>query len=87
MAVAAPSASDGGHDDVDAVRLAVDVLVDPRQLDLELLGGERERAEHAEAAGLRDRGDDVAAVREGEDGELDVELVAEWGFHALVVAP
>ena len=72
----------GGHDDVDAVRLAVDVLVDPGQLDLELLGREGERAEDAEAAGLRDGGDDVAAVGEGEDGEFDAELVAEFGFHA-----
>ena len=61
------------HDDVDAVRLAVDVLVDPVELDLELLGRERERAEHAEPAGLAHRGDDVAAVAEGEDRELDPE--------------
>ena len=36
----APTRSTGRHDEVDAVRLAVDVLVDPRQLDLELLGRE-----------------------------------------------
>ena len=69
------------HDDVDAVGLAVDVLVDPVQLDLELLGREGERAEHAEAAGLAHRGDDVAAVAEGEDRELDAELVADRCTH------
>ena len=38
-----------GHHDVGAVRLAVDVLVHPRQLDLELLWAHPDRAEHAEA--------------------------------------
>ena len=65
------------HHDVDAVRLAVDVLVDPVELDLELLGRERERAEHAHPAGVGHRGDDVAAVAEGEDGQVDPEHVAE----------
>ena len=52
-----------------------------RQLDLELVGAERERAEHAVAAGLAHRGDDVAAVREGEERELDAELVTDGGAH------
>ena len=43
-----------GDDDVDAVGLVADVLVDPLELDLELLGGEADGAEHAEAAGLAD---------------------------------
>ena len=71
-----------GDDDVDAVGVVADVLVDPVELDLELLGREADRAEHAEAAGLADGDDDVAAVREGEDRELDAELVAEGGVHA-----
>ena len=66
-----------GDDDVDAVGLVADVLVDPLQLDLELLGGEADGAEHAEAAGLGDGDDDVTAVGEGEDRELDAEVVAE----------
>ena len=41
-----------GDDDVDAVGVVADVLVDPVQLDLELLGREADGAEHAEAAGL-----------------------------------
>ena len=67
--------------DVDAVRLAVHVLVDPLELELELLGRERERAEHADAAGVGDRGDDVAAVAEREDRELDPEPFAELVVH------
>ena len=68
-------------DDVDAVGVVADVLVDPVELDLELLGAEADGAEHAEAAGLAHRDDDVAAVGEGEDRELDAELVAEWRAH------
>ena len=70
-----------GDDDVDAVGLVADVLVDPLQLHLELLGREADGAEHAEAARLGDGGHDVAAVGEGEDRELDAELVAEGGVH------
>ncbi len=55
------------------------------QLDLELLGGEADRAEHAEPAGLADGDDHVAAVGEGEDRELDVEFVADGGVHACSV--
>ena len=67
--------------EVDAVGVVADVLVDPAQLDLELLGREADRAEHAEAARLRHRDDHVAAVGEREDRELDVEPVAEVGVH------
>ena len=52
----------GRHHEVDAVRLAVDVLVDPLQLDLELFGREVQRAQHAHAAGATHRGDHVAAM-------------------------
>ena len=68
-------------DDVDAVRVVADVLVDPVELDLQLLGGEADGAEHAEPAGLADRDDDVAAMGEGEDRELDTEFVANGGVH------
>ena len=71
------------HHRVDAVRLAVDVLVDPVELDLELLGAEADGAEHAEPAGLAHRGDDVAAVREREDRVLDPEHVTQWGSHGV----
>src|SRR5690606_37781755 len=74
-----------GDDDVDAVGPVAYVLVDPGQLDLELLGAEAHGAEHTEAAGLGDGGHDVAAVGEGEDRELDAELVADGRAH--VVSP
>ena len=71
----------GRDHDVDAVGLVAHVLVDPGELHLELLGGEGDGAEDADAAGVGDGGDDVAAVGEGEDGELDAEPVADLGVH------
>ena len=71
--------------DVDAVGQVADVLVDPVELDLELLGAEAHRAEHAEPAGLAHRDDDVTAVGEGEDRELDAELVADRGAHGRLL--
>ena len=58
-----------------------------RALDLELLGREADRAQHAEAAGLRDGGHDVAAVGEGEDRELDAQSIAELGAHGSSRGP
>jgi hypothetical protein len=71
-----------GDDDVDAVGVVADVLVDPVEFYLELLGGEADGAEHAESTRLADGDDHVAAVCEGEDRELDAELIAEGGVHA-----
>ena len=68
--------------DVDPVRVVADVLVDPLQLDLELLGREADRPQHAETAGLAHRDDDIAAVREREDRKLDAEFVADGSVHA-----
>ncbi len=72
-------------DEVDAVGLAAAVLVDPAELDVELLGVEREHAEDAVPAGLGHGGDHVAAVREGEDRELDAEAVADGSAHAATL--
>jgi len=63
----------GGHHHVHPVRLSVDVLVDPGQLGLQLLGREVERAENAEPAGPAHRRHHVAAVAEGEDRHLEPE--------------
>ena len=71
------------HHHVDAVRLAADVFVDPLQLELELVGRERQRAEHTHTTGIRDRGHDVAAVGEGEDRELDPEHLRETVLHRV----
>ena len=72
-----------GDDDVDAVGVSPHVLVEPVELDLELLGGEADGAEDAEAAGVGDGRHHVAAVGEGEDGELDAEAVADVGVHGV----
>jgi len=72
-----------GDQDVDAVRPAVHVLVDPLQLQLQLFGRVPAGAEHAEAAGVGYSGDDIAAVTEGEQRKLDTEQVAQWSFHRL----
>ena len=69
------------HGEVDAVGLAADVVVDPGELDLELVGAEGEGAEHAVATGPAHLGDDVAAVGEGEERELDAEAVTDLGAH------
>jgi len=71
----------GGDDQVDAVGPVAHLLLDPGEVDLELLGGVSHGPQHPEAAGLRHGGDDVAAVREGEDRELDVEQVGHGGAH------
>src|SRR5262249_31392397 len=68
-------------DDVDAVLAIADALVDPGQLALELLRREADRAEHAEAAGPADRDHHVAAVGEGEDGDVDAQAGAQLGLH------
>ena len=70
-----------GNDDVDPVGLVTDVLVDPLELDFELVRWETHGAQHAEAAGTADRRHDVAAVTEGKDGELDPQLVTQFGTH------
>src|SRR5207247_6127586 len=72
-------------DDVDAVRVLADVLVDPVELDGELFGREADGPEHAEPTRLADSGDHVAAVGESEDRELDAELVAEGRSHGVIL--
>ena len=74
-----------GDDDVDAVGMVADVLVDPVELDGQLLGAEAHRAEHAEPARPADSGDDVAAMGESEDRELDSELITDRCVHGGVL--
>ncbi len=68
-------------DEVDAVRPTADLVLDPVEVDLELFGRVGDGAEHAEPAGLRDGGDDVATVAEGEDREFDVEHLGGSSLH------
>jgi uncharacterized protein (TIGR00369 family) len=69
------------HDQVDAERQVADLALDPRQVDLELLGRVGDRTQHPEAARLRHRRHHVAAVGEGEDRQLDPEQVGDGGAH------
>ena len=66
-----------GDDQIDAIGLAADMRVDPRQFLLKPFGRERSGAEDAHAARFRHRDDDIAAVREGEEGEFDGEHRAD----------
>ena len=52
----------GRDDDVDTIGPAADMVVDPAQFGLQLLRTDGGRAQHAEAAGLGDLDDDVAAM-------------------------
>ena len=66
---------------VDAVRLAVDVGVNPGEFLLEPFGSHARCAEHAHAAGARDLGDDVATVAESEQRELDAQAGTQRRCH------
>ena len=70
-----------GHGEVDPVGLAATVLVDPGELDLELVRAEGQGAEHAVAARPADLGHDVSAMGEGKERELDAEAVTDLGAH------
>ena len=61
--------------------MVADVLVDPLELDFELLGGVTDSAEYPEPAGFAHRHHHVPAVGEGEDRILDVEVVADGRVH------
>ena len=87
MSTAVPSVRHlGGHDDVDAVGLAVGVLVHPAQDGLEVVGVvEPHAAQHTEPAGLADRGGDLLRWREDEDRIVDAEAVTQVGTHQVGV--
>ena len=72
-----------GHDHVDAVRLAVDVIVDPSELLFELLGPKASRTEDPEAAGAAHFHHDVPAVGESKDRHLDSQALAQLGLHSM----
>ena len=74
-----------GHGEVHAVGLAADVGVDPGQLDLELVGAVGEGPENAVATGLAHGGDDVSAVGEREQRELDAEALGDGRAHPLTL--
>jgi hypothetical protein len=61
--------------------MVADVFIEPLQFDLELLGAEPDRAENTETSRVRHCSGHVAAMREGEDGELDPEAFAKLVVH------
>ena len=75
------------HHDVDAVGLAVGVVVHPAQHGLEFVGMvEPDAAQHAHPAGPGDRRGDLLRRGEDEDRVVDAEPVAQFGAHQLASA-
>jgi len=70
-----------GKQDINAIRLVADLLLDPLKLNFELLWRERDRAEDAEAARLADLRDHIAAMAERENRKVDAQLLRDGGFH------
>ena len=66
-----------GDQQVDAIGLAVDVFVDPIQLDLKGLRGVADRAKHAETAGFRDLGHHIAAMAKGEQRKINAQFFTQ----------
>ena len=71
------------HQQVDSEGAALRLLADPGEIDVELLGRVGHGTEHAETAGIGDRGDHVTAVRESEDREVDSEQRGDSGLHRI----
>ena len=61
----------GRDDDVHAIGLAANVIIDPAQLLFELVGAKRDTPQHPESAGVGHRGHNVATMTEGEQREFD----------------
>src|SRR5438270_12544061 len=74
------------YENVDAVRTAVDLTVDPRQRRVELVGRIGGRAEHAEPAGVGHRGNDIPAVAERDDRELNPKHLCDTRLHSVILA-
>ena len=74
-----------GHQQVDAERLSLHLLLDPAEVDVELLGGVRDGTEDAAPACVGHRRDDVAAVAEAEDGDVDADEVSGRCAHRTIL--
>ena len=72
-----------GQQQVHAVGSGTDLLVDPAQLEFELLGRVVRGPEAPQPARAGDLGDDVATVGEPEDRDLDAEHPADGVVHDL----
>src|SRR4051794_6168318 len=65
----------GRDNEINAVGLSADMLVDPRQLLVQPLRRERRRAKYSEPACVGDLSHHVPAVAEGEEREIDTKLL------------
>src|SRR5438132_9807141 len=74
-----------GNEYVHPVRLTVNLLVDPFQLELELIGRKSGRTKNPEAAGATDRRHDVTAMAERHQWEFDAEHFTYAGFHRRIL--
>jgi hypothetical protein len=73
----------GGQQQVHAVRLVTDLVLDPLELHAQVPERVSGHAEHAESPRLRDGRRYVAAVGEGEDGKLETQLRRELRVHRI----
>src|SRR5208282_578561 len=71
------------NEHVDAVRFAVDVIVDPFQLTLEQIRRETGRSEYSETPGAAHSSHHVPAVAEGQQREIDAEHFANRCIHSV----
>ena len=74
----------GRYQQVDAIGVAIDVVVEPAQLDIEGFRGVAGATEHTESAGVAHGGDHVATMAECEQRELDVEHGTDFVVHGRV---
>ena len=70
-----------GHHDVDAIRLAVAMRVDPVEFDFEALRRIRQRTQHTETASAGHGRNNIAAVRKCKERNIDTELVTDRRTH------
>ena len=71
------------HDQIDTEGAVTDLVLDPLEIDLELLWRMGNCAEHTETTRFGDGGNDVAAVSEREDRNVDPEHVGHRGLHEI----
>src|SRR5205085_9985164 len=77
----------GGEQEVEPVGPAVGLLLDPREVDLQLVGGMAHRTQAAEPTGVGDGRHHVPAMAEGQDRELHAQHVADSGLHRFSSSP
>ena len=71
------------HGEVDAIGLAIDVFVDPVELDFKLLRAERQSAENAETTGVCNGSDYVSTMRESKDRKFDSKTLGNRSAHGF----